>query len=111
MFKANQLFSFQINVLYNLLPNKGILTMSLKFPVKFSPSLTPLRTYAFKTGDPFVHFGMTKEKWKSNKKMKLAIGILTCHVDDQGYVEKHFFGCVAQKLKHKIKFLPATLRI
>ena len=85
--------------------------MSLKFPVKFSPSLTPLWTYAFKTGDPFVHFGMTKEKWKSSKKMKLAIEILTCHVDDQGYVEKHFFGCVAQKLKHKIKFLPATLRI
>ena len=29
------------------------------------------------------------------KKMKFAIGILTCHVNGQGYVQKHFFGCVA----------------
>ena len=43
--------------------------------------------------------------------MKFAIGMLTCHVDSQGYVEKHFFGCVAQKLKQIIKFRPATLRI
>ena len=43
--------------------------------------------------------------------MKFAIGMLTCHVDSQGYVEKHFFGCVAQKLKQKIKFRRATLRI
>ena len=31
--------------------------------------------------------------------MKLAIEIPTCHVDGQGYVEKHFFGCVTWKLK------------
>ena len=37
--------------------------------------------------------------------------MLTCHVDGQGYVEKHFSGCVALSLKQKIKFLPATLRI
>ena len=37
--------------------------------------------------------------------------MLTCHVDGQRYSEKHFFGCVAQKLNQKIKFLPATLRI
>ena len=43
--------------------------------------------------------------------MKIAIGMLTCHVDGQGYVEKDFFGCVARKLKQKIKFLPVTLRI
>ena len=43
--------------------------------------------------------------------MKFAIGVLTCHVDVRGYVEKHFFGCVAQKLKQKVKFLPARLRI
>ena len=43
--------------------------------------------------------------------MKFAIGMLTCHVDGQGYVEKHFFGCVARKLKQKTKFLLATLRI
>ena len=42
--------------------------------------------------------------------MKFAIGMLTCHVDGQGYVEKHFFGCVARKFKQKIKFLAATLR-
>ena len=46
-----------------------------------------------------------------NQQRKLAIEILTCHVDGQGYVEKHFFGCVTRKLKQKIKFLPATLRI
>ena len=57
------------------------------------------------------HFGMTKEKQRRSKEMKFAIGMLTCHVDNQGYVEKHFFGCVAQKLKQKIKFRPATLRI
>ena len=43
--------------------------------------------------------------------MKFAIGMLACHVDGQGYVEKHFFGCVAQTLKQKIKFWPATLGI
>ena len=43
--------------------------------------------------------------------MKFAIGMLTCHVDGQGYVEKHFLGCVALKLKQKTKFLPAALRI
>ena len=42
--------------------------------------------------------------------MKFAIGIMTCHVDGREYVEKHFFGCVASKLKQKIKFQPATLR-
>ena len=35
----------------------------------------------------------------------------TSRVDGQGYVEKHFFGCVTRKLKQKIKLLPATLRI
>ena len=29
---------------------------------------------------------------KQQKKKKFAIGMLTCHVDGQGYVEKHFFG-------------------
>ena len=43
--------------------------------------------------------------------MKFAIGMLICHVDGKGYIEKRFFGCVAQKLKQKIKFRPATLRI
>ena len=43
--------------------------------------------------------------------MKITIGMLTCYVDGQGYFEKHFFGCVAQKLKQKIKFRSATLRI
>ena len=43
--------------------------------------------------------------------MKFAIGMLTCHVDGQGYVQKHFFGCVARKLKQKITFLPATLNL
>ena len=36
--------------------------------------------------------------------MKFAIGILTCHVDGQGYVQKHFFGCAAWKLKQKLTF-------
>ena len=52
-----------------------------------------------------------KKNRKATKKMKFAIGMLTYHVVGQGYVEKHFFGCVARKLKQKIKFLPATLRI
>ena len=50
-------------------------------------------------------------KATKKKKKKFVIGMLTCHVDCQGYVEKHFFGCVARKLKQKLKFLPATLRI
>ena len=37
--------------------------------------------------------------------------MLTCHVDGQGYVEKHFLCCVALKFKQKIKFRPAILRI
>ena len=37
--------------------------------------------------------------------------MLSCHVDGQGYVEKDFSGCVTRKLKQKIKFVPATLRI
>ena len=56
-------------------------------------------------------FWNEKRKIEKQQKMKLAIEILTCHVDGQGYVEKHFFGCVARKSKQKIKFLPATLRI
>ena len=52
-----------------------------------------------------------KKNRKATKKMKFAIGMLTCHVDGQGCVEKYFFSCVAQKLKQKIKFLPAILRI
>ena len=52
-----------------------------------------------------------KKNRKATKKMKFAIGMLTYHVVGQGYVEKHFFGCVARKLKQKIKFLLATLRI
>ena len=51
------------------------------------------------------------EKQQQKKKKKFAIGMLTCHVDGQGFVEKYFFDCVARKLKQKIKFLPATLRI
>ena len=43
--------------------------------------------------------------------MKFAKGMLTCHVDGQGYVEKHVFGRVARKLKQKIRFRPAALRI
>ena len=59
---------------------------------------------------------MTEENRKAKKKEKkkkkrFAIGMLTCHVDGQRCVEKHFYGCVAQKLKQKIKLLPATLRI
>ena len=42
--------------------------------------------------------------------MKFAIGILTCHVDGQGYVQNHFFVCAAWKLKQKIKFRPAKLK-
>ena len=34
--------------------------------------------------------------------MKFTIGMLTCHVNGQGYAEKHFFGCVAQKLNKKL---------
>ena len=41
--------------------------------------------------------------------MKFAKGMLTCQVDGQGYTEKHFFGCVAWRLKQKIEFRPATL--
>ena len=52
-----------------------------------------------------------KQQKKKKKKKKVAIGMLTCHVHGQGYVEKHFFGCVARKLKQKTKFLLATLRI
>ena len=51
------------------------------------------------------------EKQKKKKKRKFATGMLTCHVGGQEYLEKHFFGCVARKLKQKIKFLPATLKI
>ena len=43
--------------------------------------------------------------------MKFAIEMLLCQVDGKGYVEKRFFGCVARKLKQKIEFRPATLRI
>ena len=52
-----------------------------------------------------------KKNRKATKKMKFARGMLTCHVDGKGYVEKRFLGCVARKLKQKIKFRPATLRI
>ena len=52
-----------------------------------------------------------QRKIEKQQKMKFAIGMLTNHVYGQGYVEKHFFGCVAQKFKQKIKFRPATLRI
>ena len=44
------------------------------------------------------------------KKWNFAIRILTCHVNGQRYVQKHFFGCVAWKLRQKIKFRPAILR-
>ena len=57
----------------------------------------------------FGYFGTTKET-ETHQKIKFAIGMLTCHVDSQGYLEKHFFGCVAWKLKQKVKFRPATLR-
>ena len=43
--------------------------------------------------------------------MKFAMGMLTCYVDGQGHVEKHFFGCASRKLKQKKKFRPDTLRI
>ena len=42
-----------------------------------------------------------KKNRKVTKKRKLAIGMLTCYVDGQGYVEKHFFGCASRKLKQK----------
>ena len=45
-----------------------------------------------------------KKNRKATKKMKFAIGMLTCHVDRKRYVEKHFSGCVAQKLKQKSNF-------
>ena len=48
---------------------------------------------------------------QQKKKKKFAREILTCHVDGQGYFEKHFFGCVPRNLKQKIKFLPTALRI
>ena len=56
-------------------------------------------------------FEWQEKNKKPTQKMKFVIGMLTCHVDGQGYVEKHFFGCVARKLKQKTKFLLATLRI
>ena len=43
--------------------------------------------------------------------MKFGKGMLTCHVDGQGDVEKHVFGRAARKLKQKIRFRPAALRI
>ena len=54
-------------------------------------------------------FEWQEKNKKRTKKMKFAIGMLTCHVDGQGYVEKHFLGCVAWMLKQKIKFRPAVL--
>ena len=54
VFKANQLFSLEINVLYNLMLNMECSHKSLKISLKFSSSLTPLWTYAFKTGVPFL---------------------------------------------------------
>ena len=59
----------------------------------------------------FWSFWNDKRKIEKKQNMKLTIEILTCHVDGQGYVEKHFFSCVTRKLKQKIKFLPATVRI
>ena len=59
----------------------------------------------------FWAFWNDKRKVEKQQKMKFAIAMLTCHVYGQGYVEKHVFGCVSRKLKQKMKFLPATLRI
>ena len=33
--------------------------------------------------------------------MKFALGMLTCHADRKGYVEKRFLGYVARKFKKK----------
>ena len=72
----------------------------------------PINIYAFSlTFWVFWSFWNDKRKIEKQQKIRLGIEILTCHVDVQGYVEKHFFGCVTRKLKQKIKFLPATLRI
>ena len=59
----------------------------------------------------FWAFWNDKRKIEKQPKNEIALGMLTSHVDGKGYVEKRFFGCVAQKLKQKIKFRPATLRI
>ena len=52
----------------------------------------------------FWAFWNDKRKIEKQQKMKFAIGMLTSHVYGQGYVEKHFFSCVAQKLKQKLNF-------
>ena len=43
----------------------------------------------------FWVFWNDKRKTETHQKMKFAIVMLTSYVDGQGYVEKHFFGCVA----------------
>ena len=46
----------------------------------------------------WVFWAIWNDKRKTEthpKTKKFAIGILTCHVDGQGYVQNHFFGCVA----------------
>ena len=60
----------------------------------------PINIHAFSlTFCVFWSFWNDKRKIEKQQKMKLAIEIPTCHVDGQGYVEKHFFGCVTRKLK------------
>ena len=59
----------------------------------------------------FRAFWNDKRKIEKQQKKKIVIGMLTCHVNGPGYVEKHVFGCVVRKLKQKRKFLPATMRI
>ena len=50
-------------------------------------------------------------EWQKKNRKATKNEICNRNADRQGYVEKHFSGCVARKLKQKIKFLPATLRI
>ena len=67
----------------------------------------PINIYAFSlTFWVFWSFWNDKRKIEKQQKIRLAI-----EIDVQGYVEKHFFGCVTRNLKQKIKFVPATLRI
>ena len=62
--------------------------------LKFHGLSTNIRAFSL-TFWVFWVFWNDKRKTETRQKMKFAIGMLTCHVDSQGYVKKHFFGCVA----------------
>ena len=60
MFKANQLFSLEINVLYNLMLNIGMLTYVIKISSKILPFSYPFVDMRLVfTGDTF-HFNLRK---------------------------------------------------